>query len=125
VGNQSCARHIRSCYDAVGDLLRIHRLPVKFKLGVELTGPPTIEHLSHSALADSEQICNSAKIRSRRLYLPNVQIAIGKTVQPMTYPEGQRVIDGRMTQRALDSNGLQAAVCVEKPGYANDGVFFY
>ena len=65
---------------------------------------------------------NGLRFGAKRYDRADVQIAVGPTVEPLTNSRRERVVDGRVTKRALDAHRLDAAVGVGEGGDTDDGV---
>src|SRR5690242_1049966 len=103
-------------------LLRIERLAVERELGVELAGPPALQHLLHRRNVDAEQRRERREVRRRGDDLADVEVAVGPAVEATTDAKRHGVVHRRMTQRALDADRLQRTVGVEESGQAEDRI---
>jgi hypothetical protein len=63
---------------------------------------------------DAEQVGERLEVRRKRHDRADVQIAVGPAVEPLTDAGRERVVDGRVTKRALDAHRLDAAVGIGK-----------
>src|SRR6266508_3896387 len=72
------------------------------------------ENLLHGFDVDAEEIGERLEVRRERHDRADVQIAVGPAVQPLADAWRERVVDGRVTKRALDAHRLDAAVGLAK-----------
>ena len=123
-GGQIYARQAEGGRDERSRLLPVGAkgLAVFVQLRVVATWPPTGEHLLHGLDIDTEEVGERLKVRCQRYDRADVQIAVGPTVEPLTDTRRERVVDGRVTKRALDAHRLDAAVRVGEGGDTDDGV---
>src|SRR5690349_24119034 len=118
--DQAGARYIRAGDRAIRHLLRIEGLAVEDQFGVEFSRTPAVEHRPHSVLADAQEAGERAQIGGKRDNSPDVQIAIGPAVEPVSNTtragvrvdgtgaeRGTGVVDRRMTKRALQAYRLE------------------
>jgi hypothetical protein len=70
----------------------------------------------------AQQVAERLEIRGNRHDRAHVQVAVAPTVEPLADAGRERVIDGGMTQRALDADGSQLPIRTEDTGHADDGV---
>src|SRR5579884_3566432 len=52
VGNQRSSGNVLGCDDAICDLLGVERFPIEEEFRVELSRPPSGEHLAHERIVD-------------------------------------------------------------------------
>jgi hypothetical protein len=64
------------------------------------------------------------KVGSQRHDHADVQIAGGPAVQALADARSERVIDGRVTESALNAQRADPALLVEETRHADDGVQF-
>ncbi len=97
-------------------------LAILVELGVVAAWAPAGENLLHGHDIDAEEIGEWLEVRCQRHDRADVEIAVGPVVEPLTNARRERVVDGRMTKRALDAHRPDAAVGVGEGGDADDGV---
>ena len=133
--DQCGARHIRSRNLTVCDLLRIEGLAVEEQFGIEFSRTPAGDHRPHRVLADGQEARNRTEIGGERDDSSDIQIAIGSAVEPVSDTTragvridcagtecGTRVVDGRVTDRALQPDRLESSGRIEAAGNPDDGV---
>src|SRR4029077_12401282 len=97
-------------------------LAILVQLGVVATWSPAGENLLHRCDVDAEQIGERFEVRRQSYDRADVEIAVGPAVEPLANAGRKRIVDGRVTKRALDAHRPDAAVGIGKGGDADDGV---
>ena len=86
--------------------------------------PPTGENLLHGCDIDAEQVGERLQVRRQRHDRADIEVAVGPTVKPLADAGRERVIDRRVTERALDAHRLDAAVGIGESRDADHRVQF-
>jgi len=102
--------------------IRAERLAVKKQLRVELPDSPAVEHLPHGGLIRLQKICDDTQVGRERDDGADVEIPVGPSVEPPADARRDRIVDRRMTQRALDADGAEAAARIAVAGEAHHGL---
>lgn len=79
-------------------------------------------HPDDGGYIDSQELRNRSQVRGEGDDRPDVQIPIGPSVQAMSDPGGEGVIDGGMAQRALNADRAESPVRVEESREADDRI---
>jgi hypothetical protein len=90
--------------------------------GVVASRSPAREHLLHGGLVDPEKVGERLEVGGERDDGADVQVAVGPAVQALADTRGERVIDVRVAERALDADGLDPPGRVELAGHSHHGV---
>src|SRR6185312_16994560 len=90
--------------------VRSHRLAVEVELGVELAGAPAEQDLLQRRLVDAEGLLERRQVRSGRDDRADVEILVRPPVEPSADSRRERVVHGRMTRRAGDTDGREVAL---------------
>ena len=90
--------------------------------GVEASRAPGVQNRSHRGDIGAEQRGDRLEARRERNDGADVEIAIGPAVAPAPDALRERIVDGGMTERALNSHRGDAAAFVEDAGDADHGV---
>ena len=99
-------------------------LAVQDQLAIEFARPPTGEDGAHGRLIDPQQRGERAEVGGQGDDGAYVEIAVGPPIQPMADRAGrnpwstERVVDPRVAQRALKTDGLELALATEEAGHA-------
>jgi hypothetical protein len=83
---------------------------------------PAREHLLHGGLVDPEEVGERLEIGGERDDGADVQVAVGPAVQALADAGGERVVDVRVAERALDAERLDPPGRVELAGHSHHGV---
>src|SRR5438876_1200107 len=102
--------------------IRPERLPVLVKLGVEAARPPACEHRLDGREIDAKEIGERFEVWRERHDRADVQVAVRPAVEAPTDAGGEGVVDGRMTEGALDADRSDAAERVEEARHAHDRI---
>ena len=97
-------------------------LAVHQQLGVELARTPRSDDGAHGRLVDAKQLGDGREIWRRSDDGTHVQIAIRPPVQALSNPRREGIVDGGMTDRALNPHRLDLPGIVEEAGDADDGI---
>src|SRR5262249_53766230 len=96
--------------------------------GVELPRTPAEQDFPHRRRVDgrvdeAEKIYHRLEVRRRRHDRADVEVAVRQTVDPDTDARGDRIVDGAVADRALDSDGTKrACAIVEEAHDAEHGI---
>src|SRR5437667_7854339 len=102
--------------------VRPERLPVLVKLGVEAARPPACEHRLDGREIDAKEIGERFEVWRERHDRADVQVAVRPAVEAPTDAGGEGVVDGRMTEGALDADRSDAAARVEEARHPHDRI---
>ena len=96
------------------------RLAVEEQLGVELAGPPAraapCVRCASIVGRQTEQIDEGLQVGRERDDRADVQVAVRPAVEACADARGERVVDGRVAERALDADGRRRSpVASKKP----------
>src|SRR5579863_6388759 len=135
--NQRGSGYIRACNHAVADLPGVKCLAVQKQLGIEFSRSPTVEHLPHGGLIDSQKVGYRVEIGRERYDPSYIQITVRPAIQTVTDATGagvgrdlactesrKRIVDRRVTERALYAERLQCAGRIKNSGNAEHRVQF-
>src|SRR5439155_1031674 len=101
--------------------IRPERLPVLVKLCVEAARPPAREHCFDRREIDTKEIGAGFEVRRERHDRADVQVAVRPAVEAPADAGGARVVDGRVTEGALEADRSDAAARVEEARHPPEG----
>jgi hypothetical protein len=84
--------------------------------------PPVQVVGGDAGVGEGEQIDDGLEVRRGRDDAADVEVAVGEAVDARAHPRSDRVIDGRVAQRAGDAHRRQVARRVEEADDAEHGV---
>src|SRR5438552_3391087 len=102
--------------------IRPERLPVLVKLCVEAARPPAREHCFDRREIDAQEIGEGFEVRRERHDGADVQVAVRPAVEAPADAGGERVVDGRVTESALEADRSDAAARVEEARHPHDRI---
>ena len=102
--------------------VRSKRLAVENQFRIEFARPPTTKYCAHRLLIGLQKIGDGLKIGRKRDDRADIQVAIGPSVEPASDAECHGVINGRMTEGAVDADRRQSAVAPALRGDAHNRV---
>ena len=103
--------------------IRTERLAIKVQLGVEFPRSPGRHGLLDVRFRNLQQVNEGAQVRRQAHNCPDIEVAIGPAVEAVPDAGGVGVIDRRMTQRALNANGIERpSVLAEKTSHADNRI---
>jgi hypothetical protein len=81
-----------------------------------------VQHRLDRRDVGSEHVRDRREVRRRRDDRADVEVVVGPAVEPVADAVRERIVDGRVAQRALDADRRERAVGGEEPGEADDRV---
>src|SRR5262249_38807160 len=95
---------------------------IKEKFGVKLSRSPAAGTLRTVDCSTPNRLATVDKSGASAMIAPTLRSRFAHPSSRRPIPGSERVINRRMTQCALDSDGLDRSLRVEESGYANDRV---
>ena len=96
-------------------------LPSRSSSASNLPGPQACSTVRTVGDVRAKQLANGSRLGASAMIAPDVEVAVGPAVEPMADAGRERVVDGRVAERALDADRRQRAAG-EEARHADDRV---